>query len=250
MTDRRRFLFIEERREDTEPQSETADRGRIAAILGSVPPANEEEFRFEIDPSAPLLASDLVDVAPVELRPADKVVSSVEPIGLDDSDVAAQPFVRCVRCVADNTIHATTCVHCGTMLDTREQRAWNERVWEAQKREHEREAKALAELAAARLEQKRAATRPLPEGEIELPQELTVPIDETDRPMLFDIVVALVKPQWHRAIGASVLVVPILLVAFGGSFISKIGIGLFILVLITLLPRSFGRRVFDWIVRH
>jgi hypothetical protein len=66
-----------------------------------------------------------------------------------------QPYRRCAICQADSHRQATACSHCGSPLDTPEQRAFNERHWaerqaqdEAARRErNEREAAAQREAA-------------------------------------------------------------------------------------------------------
>lgn len=52
-------------------------------------------------------------------------------VDLELAEVRAgdQPFVRCARCHVDSHALATVCSHCGTSLETAEQRAYNERLW-------------------------------------------------------------------------------------------------------------------------
>lgn len=41
----------------------------------------------------------------------------------------AQPFVRCALCEADSSRFAKRCTNCGTLLDTPDQRIFNDRLW-------------------------------------------------------------------------------------------------------------------------
>jgi hypothetical protein len=45
----------------------------------------------------------------------------------------AQPFARCAVCEADNSRYALRCTICGANLNTPEQRAFNEKLWEARR---------------------------------------------------------------------------------------------------------------------
>ena len=52
--------------------------------------------------------------------------------GMEIADEApeAQPFSRCAVCEADNGRFAERCMNCGTALDSPEQRAYNDALWE------------------------------------------------------------------------------------------------------------------------
>src|SRR5262245_52919403 len=47
---------------------------------------------------------------------------SEQPLALDARVTGEQQFIRCMRCEADNSRYARECIHCGTRLDTDEQR--------------------------------------------------------------------------------------------------------------------------------
>lgn len=151
--------------------------------------------------------------------------------------MAGQPFARCARCGADSSIHARRCDNCGAALDTAEQRAFNEKLWDARRREQERERAALAELTAAREENRRAALRPLPDPDMPPPPELLEPIESGHDPLLFEALRALQKPKWRWIAGGLVVALPLFLVTLGGPIVSKIGWGVVLLVVLSLLPR-------------
>jgi len=58
--------------------------------------------------------------------------------------------VRCLRCHADNTVHVQRCIHCNSPLDTPEQRAFNEALWETSRSEKAAEDEEVARLKEAR----------------------------------------------------------------------------------------------------
>lgn len=71
------------------------------------------------------------------------------PLASESSD--EQPFVRCVRCRAENHGHLLACQICGTSFDSREQREFNAEAWKEQK-QRIREARERAESAVAERE--------------------------------------------------------------------------------------------------
>ncbi|HVE83516.1 MAG TPA: hypothetical protein VND93_11735 [Myxococcales bacterium] len=89
---------------------------------------------------------------------------SEQPLALDDRSTAEQPFIRCMRCEADNNRHAQECAHCGAALQTEEQRAFNDDFWAKRQAEQAEEAEAVErfhaaqEQAAKRAEAERAET--------------------------------------------------------------------------------------------
>jgi hypothetical protein len=66
-------------------------------------------------------------------------------IELLDTDAAAQPFTRCMRCGMDHGVFATVCTGCNASLDTPAQRDFNERLWARRREEAAREEAAAAE---------------------------------------------------------------------------------------------------------
>jgi hypothetical protein len=231
VTKHSRFLHIEARRADGAPESESADRGRIAAVLGTVPAA----------PDAPVI--EVAEEAPAgDGTPIDRAVEMPEIEGtsaltIDVLPVEGQPFVRCARCGSDNTIHTPTCDNCTVPLDTAEQRAFNDHLWGVHRLQLEKERAEIAEMEAKRAEHRRNTMRP--------PPELLAPMSEEDGPFLMEALRALPKKEWRRAVGASMVGVPLLLVTLGGPIVSKIGWTLVVILTIALLPRRLGRSLLD-----
>jgi len=112
---RRRFLQIERPRQPGAPPASTAPSGHV------------DRFR----------------------------AAAEQPLEVDDRAEASQPFVRCCRCETDNTRYALRCTTCAAELDTDEQRAFNERLWEARRATADEEAR-TAEVRRAALEESAA----------------------------------------------------------------------------------------------
>ena len=144
----RRFLHLERPRRDAPPSAGLAARGRFDAV--------------EIGPT---LAEGATPV------PASATDRFREPQGsglaLDLAPDGEQPFVRCAACEADHARHALRCDRCGAALDTPEQRAFNERLWAARRRdadEEERAGDARLEALGRDAEQAALARRALAEA--------------------------------------------------------------------------------------
>jgi hypothetical protein len=109
------------------------ERSRPSAPSSAAPDAR----RFgalELEPELPDTA------APV---PASTAERFREPEGsalaLDLTADGEQPFVRCAACGVDHARRSVRCSRCGAALDTAEQRAFNEGLWAARRREAEEE---------------------------------------------------------------------------------------------------------------
>ncbi len=247
MTARERFLRIEPRRTDDAPESETADRARIAAVIDAAPPSISRDPRtIELAPEAP--AGDGATIPgpqvglELEASPGD---GDAIDLSIDTAPVRGQPFIRCTRCGADNTIHAEACVNCSARLDTAEQRAFNEKVWDAQTRRNEREKAALADMAQARVEAIRASVRPLPEPGMKPPPELLEPIQENDGPLIVEAIKALRAPRSRAIASGLVAGLPLILVTLGGPILAKIGWALALIVVLGFVPRRAAKRLFE-----
>lgn len=122
----RRFLHLERARPDA-PSTATPDpRSRFDAL----------EARRELPGGA----------APLPASAADRFRSAEDgTLALEVTPEGEQPFVRCAACEADHPRRTATCSRCGAALDTPDQRAFNERLWAARRREAEEEARS-AEL--------------------------------------------------------------------------------------------------------
>ncbi len=246
MSAHERFRRIEPRRAADGGAVQAADRARIAAVIDAAPPSLEHGAgSLEIAPQAPA-----GEGAPMErVTAGQQIEDAPEPAGvalaIDTATMSGQPFVRCACCGADSTIHATTCVNCDAELDTAEQRAFNEKVWDTQRRRDERERAALAGMAEARTEVIRTSFRALPEPGMKPPPELLEPIQDDDGPLLVGAIKALQKPKWRWTAGAIAAGLPLLLVTLGGPILSKLGWALVFLCFVGLLPRSAARRVFE-----
>jgi len=118
----KRFLNLERPRPATagmepSPAPSSLENGRFEALESAAPePAPERGFadkkRFE-----------------KELGPS---------LELDPVSDHTRPFTRCQKCGRDHGRFERTCAGCGEALDTDEQRAFNERLWETQQAEAQR----------------------------------------------------------------------------------------------------------------
>jgi len=70
-------------------------------------------------------------------------------LALDEHPDDEQPFVRCGQCETDGPRGAVRCKTCGAALDTPEQRAFNEALWQARRAEIAREKEESLALASA-----------------------------------------------------------------------------------------------------
>jgi len=126
-----RFLNIEKERQEevTGKAGEVSGRfealERTATTAPAAPSAVVAERFAPREPAEPK--------APHSLEDAQR--AALEPSGLELMEVRAgdQPFVRCAHCETDNHMAAKACSSCGAVLDTAEQRAFNERIWAAHK---------------------------------------------------------------------------------------------------------------------
>lgn len=246
MTKHARFLQIEPGDAEHPPESEAANRGRIAAVLESAP-ASTTHVQFEIGDGA-----QEGDARPPFEGPAMRTLESgatdvvSDPACGIELSVAApqgQPFVRCVQCGADSSIHASECERCSARLDGREQQAFNEALWGTRLRQIDEERAALDQMAAARYDAARRATRPLPEPGMKPPPELLEA--PGDGPILLAMLERLKEPKWRWAAGAAAAGLPLLLVTFGGPLMSAFGWVLVAVFFLLLLPRRVGRRVVE-----
>lgn len=253
MTKHARFLHIEQSRgdparEEGAPASQAADRARLAAVLGAAPPSVPPSgLELDVDPEARAgdgSARDRPDRAEI-LENAAPQMDAVE-LPIETEGTRGQPFARCARCGADSSIHALRCDNCAAPLDTAEQRAFNEKLWDARLREQGRERAALAELAATREENRRAALRPLPDPDMPPPPELLEPLGAGDGPFLLEVLGALQKPKWRWIAGALVVALPLFLVTLGGPILNKLGWGVALLLVLSMFPRRLGRQVVEW----
>ncbi len=144
----RRFLHLERPRRDAPLSGDLAARGRFDAV--------------EIGPA---LAGGANPV------PASATDRFREPQGsglaLDLAPDGEQPFVRCAACEADHARRALRCDRCGASLDTPEQRAFNEGLWAARRRdavEEERAGDARREAVGRDAEQAALARRAMAEA--------------------------------------------------------------------------------------
>ncbi len=119
----RRFLHLERARPDRPSSAASDARRRFDAV--------------EVTPELPDVATRFPPSAAERFRQADE-----DPLTLDVAPEGEQPFIRCAACEADHPRHAARCGHCGAALDTPEQRAFNERLWAARRREGEEEIRA------------------------------------------------------------------------------------------------------------
>lgn len=126
-----RFLRLERPRKEAAPSPEKGARERFGAV--------ELGRELEANPS------------PVPASAAERFRSAEgSGLALDPAPEGEQPFLRCAACEADNARHQARCDHCGADLTTAEQRAYNERLWAARKRESQEEQRACAALGEAR----------------------------------------------------------------------------------------------------
>lgn len=67
------------------------------------------------------------------------------PLEVAEEDPGEQPFLRCMRCEADNSRYARACATCGEDLGTPEQRAFNQGLWDRRRQERAEEDRQAAE---------------------------------------------------------------------------------------------------------
>ncbi len=136
---RSRFLNLEMGRKEAPGGAAPTDPGRFDALE---------------QPAAAPVASSSPSVD--RFRPPVEQQASLE---LSQSRPEDQPFIRCMRCEADNHALATFCAQCHNDLNTADQRQFNEKLW-AQRRQ---EAAALQEQEEKFKQQKLAADVPVPD---------------------------------------------------------------------------------------
>lgn len=69
---------------------------------------------------------------------------------LATKDEESQPFVRCCGCAADSSRFSSHCAQCGADLQTPEQLAYNQTLWQARRRDQELERAVLENRATER----------------------------------------------------------------------------------------------------
>ncbi|HEX9243829.1 MAG TPA: hypothetical protein VF875_15400 [Anaeromyxobacter sp.] len=74
-------------------------------------------------------------------------------IELLPEDADRRPFTRCERCGMDHNFLVAECTGCGARLDTPEQRAFNDRLWEERRAERVEEDRLHAEREAERADE-------------------------------------------------------------------------------------------------
>lgn len=246
-----RFLRIEQRRADPRPgedrEPEAADRARIAAVVDAAARSRPLEEEIETAADGPEAGVPAREPLSAEAALEDAPGAAGLELSLDTAPVEGQPFVRCARCGADSAMHAARCDNCAAPLDTAEQRAFNDRVWETQRERAAREREALEEMRRFREEARRAAVREIPGSSMGLPPELMKPVEVDDGPYLLELVGSLRERRWRWAAGAAIVGSPLLLAAAGGPILSKLGWVMAVLFVLGMFPKSVGRRVLSFL---
>jgi hypothetical protein len=96
-----------------------------------------------------------------------------------------QPFVRCALCRSDSYLTATRCAQCDALLETPEQRAFNEALWRKTRAEGEVQEREVAALRDRRAQGDREQAdahrrRALIEAELDRRRALGLPLDDRD----------------------------------------------------------------------
>ena len=104
-----RFLNLERPR--TRPEAQPHEVATRARFSGEEPAAAEDDASFRAQREARLRSG--LEVA--------------------TGDSAAQPFLRCPVCEADNSRYALKCINCEGRLDTPAVQEWNARLWAARR---------------------------------------------------------------------------------------------------------------------
>jgi len=136
MSKLRRFMLLE--------------RARTTSEHTAVPRSTLDRFEAELSdpdpaPAGTPAASPHADTLPPGTRERFEAEGTDRPIGIAPRAADEQPFERCARCQADNERQRPQCRHCGNVLGTSAQRAYNAELWSRLQRE-----KAAREAAAAR----------------------------------------------------------------------------------------------------
>lgn len=85
---------------------------------------------------------------------------------------AQQPFMRCMKCEADNTNFAERCFNCGDDLTTDAQRTFNDRFWEKRQAAEAEDRQAAAERESARAEDEARQRKELADLKVKAATEL------------------------------------------------------------------------------
>jgi len=86
---------------------------------------------------------------PRSLQDLQQAAEAPSGLELAQANPTDQPFVRCMRCEADNNAWSMSCGQCGTNLNSDEQRAFNERLWAQRRAEKQKEDEEIARAKAA-----------------------------------------------------------------------------------------------------
>jgi len=165
MSDHSRFRRLEKPRAETDArQTPLASPGRF----GDRPPrdAGDQEGSAGTDPR-PAGHGDPNAAGPSGAGPLDRFrdpaaqpgppylgpLAQLESVPLAEPEPAeAQPFIRCSLCETDASRFAKRCPNCGTLLDTPDQRFFNDRLWSKrleEKKQSDQEVSELRERGAA-----------------------------------------------------------------------------------------------------
>ena len=231
---RDRFLKLERPREAAPGRVDPLANDDRFERVGDDPPAHAPA-----PPRAPRSATD-------RFRPPPE--RALETAELPEG---AQPFTRCARCETDNTLYAPTCQSCGAALDTAEQRAFNERLWERRSAEAGEERRALAETLRERERLAGAEER----GRRELAEEMARrekdrveaelggwSVDGGGPPPIGRRLLARLPAGWRLAALVLAGVGPLLLAAAGRGPARGAGLVLLILLVGALVPARRSRR--------
>ncbi len=142
------------------------ERSRKEAPTAPSAPAHSSRFEAVEQPSAeaPRASSSGASAARFQEPPP----------ALDDARPSTEmPFLRCARCEADNGARAAHCQQCGAGLDSPEQRAFNEALWQKRLAEKESEDAALEVLREARAQAEAEASQLRREGAAAFAREVS-----------------------------------------------------------------------------
>ncbi|WP_224248459.1 hypothetical protein [Hyalangium gracile] len=218
-----RFLHLERSRgEGAKPEAATRLQSgnrfenpverEAAPQAGSVPDAHLERFRGEA------------------------------PLALSEPQAEKERFPRCARCESDNGRFARECTVCGADLNTPQQRAYNEQLWETRKQDLAREREATEALGQQRLAEEKqkddARYRQMLEKLREEEQRSSFNWDFFlgDTPIGWRLLSLISNPVTRTGVLILSILVPVGLWRYGTGQVRAAGIIIGLIVLMLLLP--------------
>jgi hypothetical protein len=144
------------------------ERAREGGEAPSPSPSKHPTGRFEAMENEPAqLEARGTSESLKRFKPAEE-----RPLELASGGASAQPFMRCMKCEADNTNFAARCFNCGDDLTSEPQKAFNDRFWEKRLAADAEEREGEAERASAREAEETRQRRLIAEAQVTAAKEM------------------------------------------------------------------------------